>query len=191
MRRVRLEHARQDAAVELPFTPEYARVDPDLRLWRRLDASELSPILRQWIIAAHPRVSFVSETIRDAARPVLDAFFEQRPQAVPLGSVRESREPHLVVGLRADVDAALAKLGVTRPHEIAGAGTAEAWTVPARGSLPPLAVLSAADADALRATARALPHLGSRSYVVFDGPQVIGRGVWPAHGRAIPVVHGR
>src|SRR5690606_42075660 len=46
------------AVVDLPldFAPAEVRLDPDLRLWRLPDASQLPPILRQWIVARAPRL---------------------------------------------------------------------------------------------------------------------------------------
>jgi aminopeptidase N len=48
-------------------------------------------------------------------------------------------------------------------------------------------VISARDADALKALARPLPHYGSQSYLAFDGAQMIARGVWPATAPVIAV----
>ena len=187
LRRVRIDGVRQQVEIETAFVPERVRLDPDLRVWRKLAASELSPILRQWLIATEPRVAIVSREADAAAREVLGAFFEKAPRHVALEAVRSSREPVLIVGLSADVDSALAKLGVARPGETVGRGTAQAWTIAADADRPPLAVLSANDADALRATARALPHLGAQSWLVFDGARVAERGVWPAQGRSVEV----
>ncbi|HEX2828343.1 MAG TPA: M1 family aminopeptidase [Burkholderiales bacterium] len=186
-RRIHIERARQDVQVDLPFVPERVRLDPELRVWRRLDASELSPILRQWIIARAPRIAIVSNDGGNAARGVAEAFFENRPQVVTLDAAKSSREPLLIAGLHADVDAALARLGLPpRPRELAGRGTAAAWTIHAAAA--PIAVLSAQNVEALAATARALPHLGAQSYLVFEGARVIDRGIWPAPGRVVHVV---
>lgn len=187
-RRVRIDRARQDVQIDTPFVAERVRLDPDLRVWRRLDASELSPILRQWIIARSPRIAMVSKDSENAARGVADAFFENRPQAVSLESAKSSREPLLIAGLHADVDAALARLGLPpRPQAVVGRGSAAAWTIQQPGAMP-VAALSAKDSEALAATARALPHLGGQSYVIFDGARSIERGIWPAEGRAVNVV---
>ena len=50
-----------------------------------------------------------------------------------------------------------------------------------------LVVVAAASADALRALLGPLPHYGRQSYLVFDGPRVIERGIWPAAGRSVGV----
>ena len=191
LRRVRIDGVRQDVEIETAFVPERVRLDPDLRVWRRLGPEERSPILRQWVIAAKPRVAIVSGDVDAAARELATAFFEKTPQHVSLASVRGAREPVLIAGLHTDVDAVLAKLGVTRPREVAVRGTAQVWTTAADGDRPPLAVLSARDASALRATARALPHLGAQSWLVFDGARVAERGVWPAPGRVVNVTRAQ
>jgi hypothetical protein len=60
------------------------------------------------------------------------------------------------------------------------------WTAD-RKSRTPLAVVSARDADALRALLRPLPHYGAQSWLVFDGARAVDRGIWPAPGRLVPV----
>jgi hypothetical protein len=190
MRRVPVDRERQEVRMDVPHAPQSVRLDPDLRLWRKLEASELSPILRQWIIASAPRLAIVSAdgAVDKAARDVALAFFENEPQLTTSARMREAAGPVLLVGLHADVDAALAAAGAPpRPSNLAGRGTAQVWTVAAPDKTPPLLAISARDADALRAVARALPHLGSQSYQVFDGTRVIERGIWPAAGPVIPV----
>ena len=41
-------------------------------------------------------------------------------------------------------------------------------------------LVAADNLAALQALGRPLPHYGSRSYVVFDGPKAIDKGLWPA-----------
>ena len=65
------------------------------------------------------------------------------------------------------------------PESLDGKGTARAWAAKRAGGAP-IAVVSGADANALRAVARPLPHYGSQSFLVFDGSRASERGVWPA-----------
>jgi aminopeptidase N len=190
MRRVPVDRERQDVRMALSYAPQGVRIDPELRLWRKLDASELSPILRQWIIASAPTLAIVSadEAVQKAAREVALAFFENEPQITSLAHLRESAGPVLLAGLHAEIDAALASLGAApRPANLGARGTAQVWTVAARDRTPPLMVISARDAESLRATGRALPHLGSQSYLVFEGARVVDRGVWPTRGNVVAV----
>jgi aminopeptidase N len=190
MRRVAVDRERQDVKIALSYAPRGVRVDPDLRLWRKLAASELSPILREWIIAPAPRLAIVSAdgAVEKAAREVALAFFENAPQLATAARLSETSAPVLIAGLHGDVDAALESVAAApRPPNLAGRGTAQVWTVAASGKTPPLMVISARDADALRGVGRALPHLGSQSYLVFEGGRVIDRGVWPAQGKRIAV----
>jgi aminopeptidase N len=189
-RRVPVDRERQDVKMVVPYAPQGVRIDPDLRLWRKLAASELSPIVRQWIIAPAPRLAIVSaeSAVEKAAREVALAFFENAPQLTTAARLSETSAPVLLAGLQSDVDAALESLGAApRPANLTARGTAQVWTVAASGKTPPLMVISARDADALRGVGRALPHLGSQSYLVFEGARVIDRGVWPAQGKSIAV----
>jgi hypothetical protein len=169
--------------------PEGVRLDPELRVWRVLDRAQLPPILRQWIIARAPRWVQASEVedVREAAVALAKRFFEIPPQPMSRDALNKGTEPVMLIGLHADVDTALADAGLPPcPASLAGQGSARVWTV-ARDTGPPVAVVSAEDADALRALLAPLPHYGGQSWLVFDGRRALDRGVWPAPGRLIAV----
>ena len=93
-------------------------------------------------------------------------------------------EPLLIVGLHADVEAALRRLGLPPgPAMLAGKGTAQVWTIGGTR----VAVVSARDEAALEALARPLPHYGAQSWLAFDGARVLERGAWPLAPRTVPV----
>ncbi|TAK83300.1 MAG: M1 family peptidase [Betaproteobacteria bacterium] len=173
---VEIDREKQTVNVQLTETPREVRLDPELRVWRFLERDELPPILRQWILAKSPalmRVSAVGQSL--AGR-----FFESPFHEVK----RPDGEPLLIIGLHADVDAALRRLKLPpRPPQVAGKGTAQVWTI--KGSN--VAVISANDERSLEALARPLPHYGSQSWLAFDGARVIERGAWPPLVRSIPV----
>ncbi|HJV87455.1 MAG TPA: M1 family aminopeptidase [Noviherbaspirillum sp.] len=186
MRRVDVSHTREQISLDVDAPPQGVRIDPDLRIWRVLEHDQLPPILRQWFIARAPRLAIVSPQLRTAADELARRLFENPPQAASLAQGVSGTEPMMLIGLHADVDAALAQAGLPpRPKELDGKGSAQVWTVP--GSRVPLAVVSAADADALRALLRPLPHYGAQSWLVFEGSHAAARGVWPAPGKMIKV----
>lgn len=190
-----IETGRQRDAVTLAVDapPEGVRLDPDLRVWRVLEREQLPPILRQWIIARAPRLAPASGTadVRTAAEALAQRLFEIPPQAIPPDDLDRGTEPVLLVGLHAEVDAALARAGLPpRPASLAGRGSAQVWTLN-REAGAPVAVVSAQHADALRALLRPLPHYGGQSWLVFEGSRAVERGIWPAPGRLIPVRNGR
>lgn len=190
MRSIALAGLRETATLELEAAPEGVRLDPELRLWRALEPAQLPPILRQWITARAPRLALASGDagMRDAAEALALRLFENAPRAALLEDLDAGGEPMLLVGLHAEVDAALARAGLPpRPAALSGRGSAQVWTL-ARENGAALAVASAQDADALRALLRPLPHYGAQSWLVFEGSRMLERGVWPAPGRLIPVV---
>jgi len=173
----------------LDAVPSGLRLDPDLRVYRVLEREQLPPILRQWIVARAPRlvVAAPAADARAAAGALAKRLFEVPPQAAALEDAGRGDEPLLLIGLHAEVDAALAAAGLPpRPAALVGRGSAQVWTVE-RASGAPLAVVSAQDAEALRALLRPLPHYGGQSWLVFEGARLLERGVWPAPGRLIPV----
>jgi hypothetical protein len=180
---------RDVVTMNVDALPAGVRLDPDLRVWRVLEREQLPPILRQWVIARAPRLAQASgdEGVRDRALTLAKRLFENPPQASSQDALNQGTGPVMLMGLRADVDAALAHAGLPpRPAGVSGRGSAQVWTI-AREEGPPVAVVSASDADALRALESPLPHYGAQSWLVFDGRRLIDRGVWPAPGRLIAV----
>jgi hypothetical protein len=190
-RSVNVERERQVVTIQLNDMPDGVRVDPELRVWRMLDRGELPPILRQWIVARAPRL-VIAAAGRDAwlaAHNVAQSFFESTPREVNVATLLESQDPVLIAGLHSEVDALLLAHALPpRPGVFDGRGSAEVWTIEQSGKAPPIAVVSARDATSLNATTRALPHYGAQSYLVFNGSQVINRGVWSTQARVVRVL---
>ncbi|MHB8787682.1 MAG: M1 family metallopeptidase [Thauera sp.] len=206
---VDFDRARGEVELALDFAPAEVRLDPELRLWRRPEAAQLPPILRQWIVARTPRLVIAPEglpaagqagrsgasksadpTLAAAADALAERLFERPVRRVGEEALSRGDDPVLLVGTAPAVAGVLARAGLeTEPDELLGggnAGTARVWTVQ-RLDRPPLAVIAVQDAGALQALLRPLPHYGSQSWLVFDGSQVLARGVWEASGRAVAV----
>jgi aminopeptidase N len=188
---VEVDRERNLATLTLDAAPEGVRLDPEFRLWRRLEKDALPPILRQWIIARAPRLSLVSAAadVRRAAQALAQRFFEAPARMADAADAARDGEPLLIIGLHADIDGTLSALGLPpRPAALAGRGSAQVWTIQRSGSAaPPIALVSVRDAESLAALARPLPHYGGQSYLAFDGGRLIERGVWPAHARPVSV----
>jgi hypothetical protein len=189
MRSIDVAGPRDVVTMLVDAMPEGVRLDPDLRVWRVLDRTQLPPILRQWVIARAPRWVQASGAgdVREAATALAKRFFEAPPQPTAQDALHQGTEPVMLIGLHEDVDRALAHAGLPpRPASLAGRGSAQVWTL-ARDAGAPVAVVSARDADALRALLAPLPHYGAQSWLVFDGRRAVERGVWPAPGPLIAV----
>jgi len=185
-----IDGERSTVTLDVEGPPQGVRLDPDLRLWRVLEAEQLPPILRRWILAEAPRLALASAAsdVRAAAESLARGFFESVPRLTGEAGLTQGSDPVLLIGLHADVEATLARLRLPPlPKELAGRGTAQVWTVQTTAGGVPLAVVSARDTLALRQIAAALPHYGARSYLAFEGARAIETGVWPAPGRLISV----
>ena len=189
MRSIDVAGPRDVVTMLVDAMPEGVRLDPELRVWRVLDRAQLPPILRQWVVAQAPRWVQASDgaDVREAAMTLAQRFFEVPPQPLAQDALHNGTEPVMLIGLHADVDRTLAHAGLPpRPASLAGRGSAQVWTL-ARDAGPPVAVVSARDADALRALLTPLPHYGAQSWLVFDGRRALDRGAWPAPGPLIAV----
>lgn len=159
--------------------PQRVQVDPKQQVFRRLVAGELSPVLRDLMLAERvqaipldldPEGLAAAETLLasllPSARPVAAQDWDRRAPAVVLGM----GEP-----------AQLARrLGLPEPQLPATPATAWAWM--SQGAGAPTLLIAARDAEALRALARPLPHYGRESWFVFSGGSVIQRGSWEPEG---------
>lgn len=187
-RRVELTAGRAEFALDIGPQPAGLALDPDVRLFRRLLAGEAPAILRQVMLApgvvtvsATPDAAVQSATVRLAAR-LLDHPARAVPPDAPLPEA-----PLLVVGLRSQVDALLARGGLPpRPPDLPRAGSAQVWAAITPAGHPML-VVSAERPEALQALLRPLPHYGRQSWLVFEGATVAQRGIWPARPPRIPL----
>ncbi|KAA0582802.1 M1 family aminopeptidase [Azospirillum sp. Sh1] len=172
-------------------------VDPDFDLFRRLAPGEAPPILRD--VTLRPgadRVIAADGEAAEAARMLTGRLID--------GSGRESggREssgqhssggaaPLLLVGTDVAVARELEARGLPPvPAELAGRGSARVWMSRAADGRTAL-VVSGADAEALRALVRPLPHYGRQSWLVFEGAKAVDRGVWAVGDSPLRRVVGR
>jgi hypothetical protein len=193
IRWIDINDSRQVLQTEVSFRPQQLRLDPDLRVWRRLDASQLPPILRRWIGAKAPLIVNAAKNseARTAIEQLAQRFFETTPKPIGVSDLAQAikgEAPILLAGSHAEVAAILQAAGLPpRPAQLEQSkrrGTAQVWTSN-QDHASPLAIISADDAAALLALQRGLPHYGGKSWLIFEGSQAIEHGVWPAAGRAL------
>ncbi|MCC6535284.1 MAG: M1 family peptidase [Burkholderiales bacterium] len=172
--------------LDLPARARAVSLDPDFRIFRRLDPEEIAPILRQ--VMLDPRTRVVASTdppVRAAALALAQATLEQGARGE--AAVTEVASPLMIVGLHAEVGAMLERLRLPGvPAKLRQTERAYAYA----GRAPDgrnFLVASAPDVASLAALARALPHLGAQSYALFEGARSIERGVWPASAPRVPV----
>ncbi|HYD29349.1 MAG TPA: M1 family aminopeptidase [Azospirillaceae bacterium] len=176
--RLRLTGETTTDTIKLNAQPRSLTVDRDHDLFRALRPGEAPPILRDVTLAAKRSVVLagggtVAETL---ATRLLGG--EARPVAVK--EARAAKAPILLVGIYADVEAARAALGLGPvPAEIGNTGTARVWVERDDRGRAALTV-AGADATALEALIRPLPHYVRQSWLVFEGRQAVEKGVWSA-----------
>ncbi|MBR0568775.1 M1 family peptidase [Azoarcus sp. L1K30] len=194
-RQITMNRRAQQLELLLDEMPTHVRLDPELRVWRQLDGAELAPILRQWVTASAPRLVIAdaqakpTDAFAAAARTLAHALLERAPHEGPAQEAWHGDAPVLLIGRSDAIDSTLAQAGLPpRPSPPGRQGSAQVWTVQGTHGAP-LAVISAADENALRALQRPLPHYGAQSWLAFDGSRALDRGVWPSAAPAIAVEH--
>ncbi|MCK0510200.1 M1 family metallopeptidase [Aromatoleum buckelii] len=190
-RRVRLERLEQRFELELGAEEAATRItlDPENRLLRRLHRQEAPPILRE--LQFDERTALVTlgdATFTTSARSLAMRLLDHRfgPQAAELPP---DDRPLLVIGEHGHVLRWLESHALPPPPpEVAGKGTLRMWTLRLDSGVA-LAIVAAADAGAVTAASRPLPHYGQQSWLVFDGAKAVARGVWAAEPVSVPVSH--
>lgn len=174
--RVRLDGPEATVTLRAAARPLAVTVDPDFDLFRRLDPREAPPILRDVTLRPGSAVVVAAAgEAEDAARALAARLLDGKGQE----EAADPLAPVLLVGTDALVPSALAARGLPAvPTELAGRGSARVWTVRLPNGVSAL-VVSGADAPALQALLRPLPHYGRQSWLVFEGAKASDRGVWP------------
>lgn len=176
---VELTQGQQSYILKSAAQPLSLSLDPDLRLFRRLDAEELPPILRQVINdpATLTVIAASNTAFQEAARRLAEKLLDHAPR---YSGQYNGAQTLLLIGTHQAVQEFLLKHKLpAQPDTLRGKGSAQVWTAQ-QDSGKTLAAVSADNSAALEALLRPLPHYGSESYLVFDSGKVIERGVWPA-----------
>ncbi|MDO9371978.1 MAG: M1 family aminopeptidase [Gammaproteobacteria bacterium] len=172
--------------LDVDAAPQSLTLDPDLRLFRTLDAVELPSILRQ-IINDPATQTFIltpESAFRKTAAVIAEKLLDHPPQ---FSAELNAAASLLVIGPHDAVDRFLAERKLpARPENLRGKGTAQVWTVRQNNGKVTVLV-SVSDAHALEALLRPLPHYGSESFLAFEHSKVIERGVWPAQSPEWPL----
>jgi hypothetical protein len=190
LRWVDLDGERQRFTLHTDRRPVGVSLDPGARVFRRLAPGEAPPILRQAML--DPATVTVLAGAATTGESLARRLAEHPPKLHSVTAAPPS-QPLLLVGLASEVDRYLARHGLPRrPAELAAASrqpTAWVWTAERRNGAP-LTVVEARDEGALSALARPLPHYGRQSWILFDGPTALARGVWPSRPQRISLGGG-
>lgn len=171
--------------LDVPARARFVVLDPDARVFRRVDVAETAPILRSIMLDPQTRVVLGAHPEgRSAALKLAASIVEQGARAVEITNV-DRRMPVLVAALAGEVPDLLRRLGLPEVPEAMNA-VSSAFAYAGRSEGRTYAVVSAPDSASMLALTRSLPHLGGQSYAVFEGGRSVKRGVWPAASRRVP-----
>ncbi|MCM2252333.1 MAG: hypothetical protein NDJ19_08235 [Ramlibacter sp.] len=183
----------------IPPGAKEIELDPELRLWRRLEPRAVPPIFRDTFIAPRAEVFLASQGAQwtDSAMALAGRLLDSGLRQVDAAQLLASPLPALVLGDRAGIARVLSDFGLGAVPEVllqAGAGpsgdarplkgSAQAWTARA-GNGKVLAFVMAESPQALAALQRALPHYGRQSWLVFQEGRVTDQGAWPVAAQTL------
>lgn len=187
-----------ETVVTLPATAPVrsVAVDPDHRLFRRLAPGEAPPILRDVTLNPGSAVVLAAEGDgHEPAQALAARLIDGKPRIVSAAKAESAvplAVPLAVIGTAAAVDAALQNLKLPPvPEALAGRGTAQVWAARRPDGGAAVLVVRAADAAALTALLRPLPHYGRQGWLIFDGAKAVDRGGWPGGTSPLRVEMGR
>ena len=187
-RRVEVKEASTQISLPAPKLVQAVELDPDYRLWRRLEPKHFPPILREVFVAPVVGLLTAGNDMEEPAKSLAERLLDARPEFLQAtGSGLPGSGPVLIVGQTDRVNHLLARLGLPpSPPQVTGKGSARVW-VARNESGRPYAVVEAQDAGALKAMQRPLPHYGRQSWLVFDGAKATDKGIWSARAERIRV----
>mgnify|MGYP002725595434 CR=1 FL=1 len=179
--------------IELPLSAPAVSIaiDPDFGIFRRLDATEAPPILRDTTLNADTMVVFAggSQGTESISKDLAERMLDASPRYATADLALEHPGPLLVIGETSRIQQFLhqARQPAT-PTSLAGKGTARAWATRRTDNKQPLLIVEANDAEALKALLRPLPHYGRRGYLVFNGSKATSDGVWPSQAGPLTIL---
>nr|WP_282571439.1 M1 family aminopeptidase [Methylonatrum kenyense] len=191
---VQLTDPEQAFSLTASGRPQSVIIDPDSDVFRRLSRNEAPPILRDLTLQDEPLVTIAAggdEDVEAMSGRLARRLFGGQGRIDNGETALLADEPFAVIGSTDAVAGLLEELGLDpQPPEMAGRGTASAWTMRTEGGNPVLAV-SADNAEAMLPLVHSLPRQARQSWLVYSGRVAIGRGVWPAEdeplSRDVPV----
>ena len=176
-------------------------LDPDLRLWRRLDPASVPPIFREVFISPRAQLFLATRTpewrapATALAARLLDS---QGPEVREAELLSSPALPVLVIGDAPSISRLLPGLGISRlPDVLFQAnpapggkrplqGSAQAWTARAANGKT-FAFVMADSPDSLATLQRSLPHYGRQSWLVFQDGRVARQGSWPVPAQSLAI----
>ena len=176
-------------------------LDPELRLWRRLDAKALPPIFRETFISPRSEV-FLANRYPEwvaSAMALAGRLLESQRRLVAEDQLLASPEvPSLVVGDRASVSDLHGKAGAWRRCRMSCSSKDRPPRRRCRHSRAPrrhgrrvrptarpCSLSWPTTLHSLQALQRSMPHYGRQSWLVFDDGRVAGQGAWPVYAQAL------
>ena len=164
-----------------PGRPLSIQLDPQNDLFRRLQASETPPILRDITLNPATVTLIASEqpAFVASAQTLAGRLLDNAPRVLGPGQSREPAQPLLLIASADRLAGQLEQLQLQIPGELPDVRYgAAAWTARLANNTPVL-VVSAESTVQLQALLRPLPHYGGQSYVLFDEGRAQSRGLWP------------
>jgi hypothetical protein len=187
------------ASSSIPAGAKEVEVDPELRLWRRLEPRTVPPIFRDTFIAPRAEVYLANNSPEWSApaMALVARLLDSQPREVSASELMGSPLPALVVGDRASIARVLSGLGLDGLPDVlfqespahAGEprplkGSAQAWTARARNGKT-LALVMTEKPEVLVTLQRSMPHYGRQSWLVFQDGRVVGQGAWPVPAQTL------
>jgi aminopeptidase N len=181
--------------IDLPLSarPVSVSVDPDFDIFRRLDATEAPPILRDVTLNAQTVVVFSggNKEMEQTSKQLATRLLDVQPQFMNAKSASSHQGPLLIIGETSSVQQFLHGANLPNsPKMLVGQGTARVWAARRTndtGTAQSLLVIEANDNKALHSLLRPLPHYGRRGYLIFNAAKAVRDGVWPAQAGPLSI----
>jgi len=179
---------QQSFTIESSSKPLFVALDPDFRLLRKLPENQMPLSLHQ--VASNPATQTILLPQRTDVRElasVLAMRFLKHFHRIVTATPKLLTKPTLVIGLQSEIEDFMKTHQIeSLDKEIKADSTAQVWSTRSRNGAP-IVLVSAESISALSAIIRRLPRYDKNSYVIFQGSQVLKKGLWSRETSKIKV----
>jgi aminopeptidase N len=190
------------ALASIPPEAKEVELDPEARLWRRLDPKTVPPILREVFISPRAEI-FVANSGPEWTAPAMQLagrLLDAQPRQISESELLSSPQvPAIVMGERAGITRVLSTLRLGGLPDVlfeedaskptaqrALKGSAQAWTARAANGKTFAFVMTDSPAT-LVSLQRSMPHYGRQSWLLFQDARVVGQGAWPVAAQSLSI----
>jgi len=164
--------------------PVALSLDPDFNLFRKLGPTEVSPILRNVMLAPVVELQATSQNLQETAQKLATRMVEEK--VLPVQNI-SLQQPFILIGQHDDVERILNQHRLPRPafpDDVEA--SAHVWADKLDGQIPYI-VMALKTPQNLADLLRPLPHYGKYAMLMFNAQRAVWKSTGQSHPMTVPI----